>query len=269
MKVDRRKLFEIFREEGGICPKCSHYKTCQKPCYPVQSYLNREMSFHTWEKTFKKSKGEMITITVGKKEIRETDLLDENKEGKRDKPDKLNVFSTENDNPFLSQAPDTRAKQTGIFIDRFFNKMKFEDLAVKYDLDSRGTAKNHYQEAVHRLLLLLELLEKEKGARLKLDLVKDKYRAMVGDLPKSHKYFLLNRLLDIEPETIAKLEEEKVQPSEIRKMIIRVNDGLRCGEICLFDATPREMRESKERLEAHRAAVRRHDRKKRAKIQSV
>ncbi len=269
MKVDRQKLFEVFREEGGICPKCSHFKTCRTFCYPVASYLSREMSTHSWEKTVKKSNGQEISIMLSHGEIPEADIL-KGYGGEEDHPDKLKgIFSTENENPFLSQGPDTRAKQTGIFIDRFFNKMKFEDLAIKYDLDSRQTAKNHYQDAVHRLLVLLEILEKEKGARLKLDLVKDKYRAMVGDLPKSHKYFLLNRLLDIEPETIAKLEDEKVQPSEIRKMIIRVNDGLRCGEIRLFDATLQEIDASKERLDAHRAAVRRHDRKRRAKVQGV
>jgi hypothetical protein len=120
---------------------------------------------------------------------------------------------------------------TGIFIDRFFNRMTFEDLAVKYVLDSRGTSWNHYRDAVNRIHTILELLEKEKGVRLKLDFVGGK----------------------------------KLQPSEIRKMLIRINDGLRCGEIRLFDATTQEIEASRKRLENHRERVRRIDRKKRKK----
>ena len=143
--------------------------------------------------------------------------------------------------------------------------MTFEDLVVKYVLDSRGTAWKHYRDAVNRIHTILELLEKEKGVRLKLDFVEDKFKRVTGDLPKSHQYFLLNRLLDIDAETISRLEGKKLQPSEIRKMIIRINDGLRCGEIRLFDATTQEIEASRKQLENHRERVRRIDRKKRKK----
>jgi len=42
------------------------------------------------------------------------------------------AFSTENDSPFSSFKPEL--KQTGIFVDRFFHKLSYEDLAVKYEM---------------------------------------------------------------------------------------------------------------------------------------
>jgi len=263
MVVDRQKLFQVFQQEGGICQQCSHFKTCRKPCRPVMLYLNHEMSLNTWEKTITKSNGEEVTVMVSHRELTEADLFKEG--GDEDHVDKLTPFNTEAESPFLSGGPDTSMKMTGIFIDRFFNRMTFKDLAVKYDCKNRGHAWHIYKDAVNRLRVLLSLLEKEQGAKLKLEHVKKKFKDKIGDIPKAHKYFLLNRLLDIDPETIARLEGEETFPAEVRKMIIRVNDGLRCGEIRLFDATPQEIAESKNRIEAHRAVVRNHDRKRRAK----
>jgi len=36
------------------------------------------------------------------------------------------TFTTEKETPFLSFGPSTQSKQTGIFIDRFFNRVKFK-----------------------------------------------------------------------------------------------------------------------------------------------
>ena len=63
---------------------------------------------------------------------------------------------------------------TGILIDRFFNRMKFKDLVVKYDLDSKMTAQHYYHDAVKRIYEILDVLERERRARYKLESMNDK-----------------------------------------------------------------------------------------------
>ena len=44
-----------------------------------------------------------------------------------DQSDKDLLFSTESESPSLIQVPSTTSKMAGIFIDRFFNPMKFKN----------------------------------------------------------------------------------------------------------------------------------------------
>ncbi|MEJ2672471.1 MAG: hypothetical protein P8168_09790, partial [Deltaproteobacteria bacterium] len=71
-------------------------------------------------------------------------------------------FTTEAKSPFASFKPDL--KQTGVFIDRFFNKWSYADLAVKYDTTVEG-ARKIYQAAVKRLLNVVEALDGKEGSR--------------------------------------------------------------------------------------------------------
>lgn len=68
----------------------------------------------------------------------------------------LDVFTTEADSPFAGFNPDL--KQTGVCIDRFFNKWSYEDLAVKYDPTAAG-ARKIYQAPLKRLQVVPEALD--------------------------------------------------------------------------------------------------------------
>ena len=66
------------------------------------------------------------------------------------------AFSTENATPFSTFNPDL--KQTGIFIDRFFHKFSYKDLAVKYET-SPYTARTTYHNAVKRIKDVLQIMD--------------------------------------------------------------------------------------------------------------
>jgi hypothetical protein len=72
-----------------------------------------------------------------------------------------------------------------------------------------------------------------------------------GSFPAGVKWFLLNKLFQMRPAEIARMEGVK-NPSGVRGMIIRVSDQLRCGEISLFEKDPEEADAAKAKLDAQR-----------------
>jgi hypothetical protein len=76
--------------------------------------------------------------------------------------------------------------------------------------------------------------------------------ARSGSFPAGMRWFLLNKLFQMRPAEIARLEGFK-NPSAVRGLIIRVSDQLRCEEISLFEKDPEEVEAAKDRLEAKRA----------------
>jgi hypothetical protein len=73
-----------------------------------------------------------------------------------------------------------------------------------------------------------------------------------GSFPAGMRWFLLNKLFQMRPAEIARMEGVK-HPSEVRGLIIRVSDQLRCGEISLFEVDQEEAEAAKARLEVKRA----------------
>jgi hypothetical protein len=168
------------------------------------------------------------------------------------------VFTSERENPFSSFKP--KLKQTGIFVDRFFNKWSYEDLAVKYNM-SEENARKVYHNAVKRVLSVLGYMDKANAVG-NFDFWKEKVEERSGTLPKGQRWFLMNKLRGIRPAEIARMEGIRGS-SSVRQLIIRVSDQLRCGEIKLIDCSPEEAEEARSRLAAHNAKRReRHAKKK-------
>jgi len=86
-----------------------------------------------------------------------------------------------------------------------------------------------------------------------------------GSFPLGVKWFLLNKLFQMRPAEIARMEGVK-HPSAVRGMIIRVSDQLRCGEISLFEVDQEAAEAAKDRLEAKRAERRERHAKNKEKI---
>jgi hypothetical protein len=73
-----------------------------------------------------------------------------------------------------------------------------------------------------------------------------------GSFPAGMRWFLLNKLFQMRPAEIARMEGVK-HPSAVRGLIIRVSDQLSCGEISIFEKDPEKTEAAKDRLEAKRA----------------
>ncbi len=230
----------------GVCENCSHREGCVTPCRPVELYLAQD-NLTVFEKTGVGENGEEITIIFAqsKKFIRESELpqISDKTDGPID-----SVFTTEAESPFAGFNPDL--KQTGIFIDRFFNKWSYEDLAVKYDTTVEK-ARKVYQAALKRLQAVVEALDGGKDTH-NFEPWKKMVEERSGSFPTGVKWFLLNKLLGARPAEIARMEGVK-NPSAVRGLIIRVSDQLSCGEISLFEKDPEEVEAAKARLEAKRA----------------
>lgn len=168
------------------------------------------------------------------------------------------AFSTENASPFRSFEP--QFKQTGIFIDRFFHKFSYENLAVKYEITELEAIKV-YHNAVKRVLKVLQIMDQGQEARKREQYVKQTEKRS-GKLPKGQRWYLLNKLFELRPSEIAEMEGLKGS-SSVRQLIIRVSDQLKAGEISLIESTPEESKAAKARLDAFRKKRREHYTKKR------
>ena len=199
----------------------------------------------------------MTVVFARSREIPESSLV-QRKDPDFEPEEAQQVFSTNNTNPFADFKP--KLKQTGIFIDRFFNNWSHRDLAVKYEISEHSAIKIYYA-AVKRLRAVLEAMDNEKEHR-NLEHWTKQVADRSGTLKKGQKWFLLNKLFGLRPSEIAEMEGMKGS-SSVRQLIIRVSDQLKAGEINLIDCTPKEATEAKERLETHRAKRRdRHNRNK-------
>jgi len=105
-----------------------------------------------YEKTGVSENGESVTILYARSRETQQSLLSIGVD-KRGDPRLSNkeqqTFSTEGDSPFSSFQPSL--KITGIFVDRFFHKFTFQDLADKYEIN-RHTASSIYHNAVNRVI---------------------------------------------------------------------------------------------------------------------
>ena len=141
--------------------------------------------------------------------------------------------------------------QTGVSIDHFFKKWSYKDLAVKHGVTADG-ARKIYQAALKRLKAVVEALDGGKDSPHNFDPWKQMVEERSGSFPIGVKWFLLNKLFQMRPAEIARMEGVKY-PSEVRGLIIRVSDQLRCGEISLFYVDQEEAEAARDRLEAKRA----------------
>lgn len=73
-----------------------------------------------------------------------------------------------------------------------------------------------------------------------------------GSFPERVRLYLLNKLFQLRPAEISRMEGVK-HPSALRGLIIRVSDQLRCGEISLFEVDQKEAEAAQARLDAKRA----------------
>lgn len=158
------------------------------------------------------------------------------------------AFSTVSKSPFRHFDP--QLKQTGIFVDRFFFKLSFADLAVKYDIEEKQVA-DVYRKAVERLLTLVQYMDQRKSIENAAARVKAR-----GFMPKSHQWFMMSRVLNMTPGQISDFEGIDPAKGLVRKQIARVADQLAAGESDIILFTPEQRQEAKSRLDKRRQSRR-------------
>jgi hypothetical protein len=236
-------------ELAGICKKCTHRSSCEKPCRFAELYLGHE-NLSVWSKRTTDKQGREIEIIFSRSRERQQSTLSDgidNRGNPKLTPKEQQAFSTENESPFASFKP--QLLQTGILIDRFFNQMSYKDLATKCDL-SEIEYINRYSNATKRLLEVLKIMDSKIEKDRKAKYLK-KFQQRSGSIPKGQKWYLLNKLFGLLPSEIAELEGMKGS-SSVRQLIIRVSDQLAAGEIKLTEYTKEESQAAKARLDEKR-----------------
>ena len=244
-----------------VCPKCSKFKSCKSPCFPVQQWL-AEDNLTVFEKTAINERGETVQIVYARsRETQQSTLsIGVDRSGyPRLSCEEQAAFSTENENPFASFKP--RLKQTGVFIDRFFHGSSYKDLSVKYDMTAEGARKT-YHNAVRRLREVITAMDTGEVPTKQVDFWKRKVEERSGSLPKGQKWYLLNKLFGLRPSEIAEMEGLDRKSNSVRQLIIRVSDQLAAGKISLLEIGPDLAEAAKARLETIKAKRRERYRRK-------
>lgn len=246
----------------GVCEKCYYGTTCEHPCRPVELNL-KDGNLSVWTKKTVDKNGREIEIIYSRSRERPQSSLSqgEDNRGRAALTNREQIaFSTENESPFTSFQP--QLLQTGIFIDRFFRKMSYEDLSMKYELSESDCIKR-FSYAVKRLYEILEALDKRDLITKQTEYWKQKVEERSGSLPKGQKWYLLNKLFGLRPSEIAEMEGLDKRSSFVRQLIIRVSDQLKAGEISLIETTPEKAEAAKVRLDRIRDKRRERHAKKR------
>jgi len=163
--------------------------------------------------------------------------------------------SSENATPFKSFQP--KLKQTGIFVDRFFNNFTYADLAKKYDMTEKNAMRT-FHNSINRILAVIEAMDNGETVTKQVGFWKDKVKARSVELPKGQKWYLLNKLFGLRPSEISELEGLDKNKSSVLQLIIRTSDQLQAGELSLIEVTPEQAEAAKARLDTHRKKRRKH-----------
>ena len=228
-----------------ICQKCVHKETCTHPCRPVELHL-AEGNQGVFEKRYiDPASGRQMTVLYPTREKRETSMIDEFKETGIPADKVQRTFSTLKDSPFRHFEPSL--KQTGIFIDRFFNKYSNADLAVKYDVREKDAAEI-YRRAVQRIMKIIMELDARKSRKRRA-----RYLDMqAGTLSDPHRWFLMARVLGMSASEISEFEGMDPKNSLVRMQLQRITNQLAAGEKNLIEFTPEESERAQACLERQR-----------------
>ena len=173
------------------CKKCVHYKTCTKPCYPVEQMLKEKGEcFERASILYPLHK--QIPLSVCRKEA---------DNGKDSANDEEKLLSTELESPFKSFTP--RLKKTYVFIHRFFLKDDYKYIASVLGISVKA-AENLYHEAVKKLMKQLEALDhdgrEDVAAKHYLKVFRKK------KAPKNKRWWLMCNYFGLTPSEVAKIE---------------------------------------------------------------
>lgn len=215
---------------SGLCARCSHRKTCTSPCAPVEQLLSAGN-----RKPFERVSGEtVIVFPRSRREIRESDL--DTYEGGKPTNRSAAVFSTDAGSAFAT--PEPTLKQTAIFIDRFFNRMSYADLAEKYDTTRSGVAKLYFN-AKERMIKSIRAMDRA-------DLAAANGRPLAA-MPKAVRVFLLHTLFGLAVNEIARLLD--ISHSLVVRNIATTRDRIITGRLNLLAFTEADREAAQGRLD--------------------
>ncbi len=224
--------------KADVCNKCTHYKTCKKPCKPVELYLAENN--HVFEKSYTDKNGKRVKIVFSNYKVYPESVITQeyDKSGKPDNKRTQQAFSTENESALSSFEPGL--KTTGVFRDRFFLGFSYEDLGVKYGISVESARKTYHHGEQRIYKLLKDLDSKKRDLSYWEKMTSEKVKGMRQDV----KIFLMHYVFELRPAEIQKLLNIK-SLSYVSRQIKKVTGQLQSGKISLADFIPAEKKKRK------------------------
>jgi hypothetical protein len=203
--------------------KCRKREGCTVPCAPVEQEINRETYKHYLERQEITKDGDRIAVLWPDSSGRARPFSHFVHE---QKGNILAAVSMEDAEEFWGMFV-PRTKRMGIFIDRFFNRWSYQDLAVKYDLRTQEAARKSYHASLQELFRVIALFDegkRENGRRGAMTKAKSK----LNKLPAYANYYILNKCLEMPPSEIAKVLD--VSPGAVKSGVSYASQALKQGE---------------------------------------
>jgi hypothetical protein len=169
------------------------------------------------------------------------------KDGSTFKPGQAN-FSDVQEIAFVS-TKSPRLKQTGIFIDRFFFRMSYHELAEKYQVERSAVAKL-YVNAKERLVKTIEAMDR-------VELAKNNGVALAA-MPKAVRVFMLHAIFGLSNAEIGKFLG--MHHSLVHRCVTSTRDRILAGELDLLTAKDDDRQAARTRLQEARQARAEYDR---------
>jgi hypothetical protein len=202
--------------KNKMCPKCSHYDFCKSPCYPVARNLyERGEPFEKNNVVYPLHK--QIPISV---------CLKESKDGKDSPNNEEKILSDELESPFRHF--DSKLKMTGIFIQRFFFRKKFKEIASMYEI-STSNARQLYSQAQKTILKNLENLDQDGRKTVAGNHYKKMFQNNAKKIPKNKKYWIMCNYFGLTPSEVA--EMEGTTNRNVSSAICKFDQRVRAGKV--------------------------------------
>jgi predicted DNA-binding protein YlxM (UPF0122 family) len=219
---------KLLNESEGLCDSCPHKSNCTKPCFLAESLLNADNKPFFERTTSEVQDGQEVQITViydpyGHHVSKFSEVTTEDEEGMEQSL--IADITDEDMKKFYDGVFYVRNQRLGIFIDRFFNNISYEDLAVKYDTTVNNAMKT-YNKAKGDFISFLDAWNREK------DLVNNRKCAKahikdMGEMSKKMKCFLLYHCFGLSYQEIS--EVLKVPRQHISREIKLVLENVKQG----------------------------------------
>jgi hypothetical protein len=199
---------------------------------------------------FEKTRGDFTVIIPRRREIHAS-VVEAFKDGSLCKQAQR-FFSDSREESTFTSAIQPQLKQTAIFIDRFFLKMSYTDLAEKYSTPRSAIAKL-YVNAKERLVKTVAAMDRAELARSNGE--------ALATMPRGVRAFLLHTLLGLSVTEIANLLN--VTHPLVTRQIADIRDRLLAGEsIDILPAAAKDREAAHARIRQARQARAEYDRRR-------
>lgn len=220
-------LLKVKADAKGVCKDCIHYGECQSPCFLAKAFIGENTKVIVEKpRDFRKTPLLIIYSYEDTKATRESDIQTTVNGSENEIYSPINDTSNDTMKDFWNGAAyEVKTKQLGIFLDRFFNNLSNDDIAVKYNVNKEHVS-IYYMNAKKQAYELIEALRTETKIQANRKIA-EIHKKKLNKLQANVKAFLLYHCFDLPYKEIAEILE--VKPGTVGKYISKLTEDVDKG----------------------------------------